>query len=163
MASPPVTAAVRVRRARVDDLPWALEECRRLAQFYRIQRVSLFPADAREAAALLRTLMEHHLFLVAERDGVPLGLITGSVSAHPCNQVVRVLGELFWWVSEQHRGSRAGLMLLDAFLEWGEANADLVVVGTIAGRTNIGAASMRRRGLHAHELSYVRETERGNR
>lgn len=103
--------------------------------------------------------MDDQVFFVAEVSGTPIGMITGGVSAHPYPSV-RTLVELFWWVDEEYRGSRAGLLLLDTFLAWGDSHADLVAIGTITGRTKVGPRGMARRGLTPHEVSYVGETGR---
>lgn len=78
---------------------------------------------------------------------------------HPYNPAIRVLTETFWWVTPNARGSRAGLMLLDAFTAYGERNADWIVF-TLEHHSPVNERTLTKRGFHLHERSYLREVIR---
>lgn len=52
---------------------------------------------------------------VVEKDRKPVGALGALLVGHTYNPEVIVLVELFWYVPEEYRQSRVGLMLLNAF------------------------------------------------
>jgi len=110
--------SVDVRRANSEDIPWILDQLKNFADFYGTRK-SLF-GDAEYSHAFISQLVDQHLFLVAESTQFGLiGLISGTIEPHPYNPEIICLNECFWWVDEKHRGSKAGLLLLNAFTRWG--------------------------------------------
>jgi hypothetical protein len=95
---------------------------------------------------------------IAERDG-PVGFVSGMLAAHPYNPALTVLTEMFWWVAPEARGSRAGLLLLDAFLAYGERNADWIIF-TLEHHSPVNERTLTKRGFHLHERSYLYEVTR---
>lgn len=149
--------AVTVRPATVDDVPWLIEQLRQFAEFFGSNR-SLFE-DEGYARAVLPTLIEQHPFFLAVQGDERIGFISGMLAPHPWNPRITLLSEAFWWVSEAHRGGRAGLMLLDAFLSVGMAKADWIVF-TLEEKSPVNPATLERRGFHLHERAYLLEVTR---
>src|SRR5690606_3272349 len=118
--------SVTVRRAQASDLDWLVSQLRVFAAQYGTAH-SLFPEDPDHAQFVLSSLIEHHLFLIAERGSEPLGFVAGLFTTHPFNPSIRMLVEQFWWVAEEHRGTSAGARLLDAFDREGSKRADWIV------------------------------------
>lgn len=148
----------RIRPATVFDVPWLLDQLRAFDDFFGTKR-SLFPSDA-AARGILETLITAQVFLIAERNGVAVGFITGTLAPHPFNPAIRVLSEVFWWVEPEHRGTAAGARLLDAFLGHGRLHADWIVM-TLEQRTidegMVDPASLASRGFKLHEQAYLLE------
>lgn len=61
---------------------------------------------------------------IVKKDGIPVGAIAGILSPNLYNPKIMNLGELFWYVLPEHRQSRAGLMLLNAFKDKADEVAD---------------------------------------
>ena len=99
-----------VRRATESDVDWLLSQLKDFSCFYGTKR-HLFPEDDTNARNLLLGLIQGHVVLIAEVNGKPAGTIGGTLSGHPFNPAIRTLGEIFWWVSEEYRRTRAGLEL----------------------------------------------------
>lgn len=158
MTAPAIAPAVTVRAATPEDVPWLLEQLRAFDRFFGARR-SLFP-DENTALQVLTGLLDAHVFLVAEQhadlDARPVGFLCGTLAGHPFNPTIRVLSEVFWWVAPEHRGSRAGLLLLDAFLAEGRARADWIVF-SLETKSPVREATLTRRGFARYETSYLLE------
>lgn len=57
---------------------------------------------------------------VAKKDGVPIGALGVIKVPNVYNPTLETLAEMFWYVPPEHRKSRAGLMLLDAYTKKAE-------------------------------------------
>lgn len=144
-----------VRRAEQADVPWVLGQLRAFAAAYGTRR-SLF-GDAGHAEALVAGLIEDQFVAIAERDGEPVGLIAGVLQPHPFNPDLQVASELWWWVTPEVRGSRAGHLLLDAFEGWAlESEADLINF-TLEAHSPVRDRTLERRGYRLFERQFLRE------
>src|SRR5690348_10146235 len=102
---------MKVRRANDNDFPWILTELRIFDNWSGFRR-SLFP-KASVAEQKLRELVDGgHPVLVAELpSGALCGFMIGIIHEHFFNPEIRCCSELFWWVPERYRGTRAGALL----------------------------------------------------
>jgi N-acetylglutamate synthase-like GNAT family acetyltransferase len=153
-----------IRPASRADIPWLLEQLRAFADFSNTAH-SLFPDEESVATAIVDSLIAQAgqwqgVFLIAEAaDHTRLGFIVGLLGAHPFNPRVRVLSELFWWVTPNHRGSSAGARLLDAFVGFGKRHADQVVL-TLEHESPDLEAGFVRRGFRLKERTFLLEVPR---
>lgn len=146
---------ITVRRANEGDLDWVLPQARAFAQFYDSKH-SLYMSDE-YTRGYFSQLVEKHLFLIADSDlHGPIGFIAGWVSPQPYNPSLTALTEQFWWVAEEHRGSRAGLMLLNEFTAWGKAHCQQVWM-TLEDKSPIADRSLSKRGYRLKERNYLLE------
>lgn len=143
-----------VRQATTDDVPWLLGQ---LAQFDRFigAKHSLFPSPD-YAERMLTELLASQPFLVAVGEDGPVGFIAGALAPHPYNPAIRVLTELFWWVAEPYRRSRAGLLLLNAFVRIGEEQADWIFL-SLEHASPVNETTLTRRGFRPFETTYLLE------
>jgi hypothetical protein len=146
---------VSVRLANTDDIPWLVGECREFSKFFNTKK-SLFPEHDTHAWDTLHTLIQGHPFFVAERDYMRIGFIAGALQPHAFNPDITVLTEIFWWVTEGARGTRAGAMLFHEFLKYGKAHADWIIM-TLEAHSPVRPDALERRGFHLHESSYLLE------
>jgi len=149
---------ITIRRATANDLDWIVSELKKFAHFYQSNQF-LVAEDSDYVRSNLLNMFNQHLFLVAEKDGVGLvGLIAGLYVRHFFNPNIRLLSETFWWVPEEHRGSRAGLMLLEAFTEWGKENADWITFA-LEENSPVKDKCLLNRGYRLQERSYLMEVQ----
>ncbi len=143
-----------VRSATEGDVSWVVDELR---AFSNSQRTKLkpFPGD-QEAKAAITRMIQDHLFLVAVRGEERLGFLAAYVFAHPFNAAIRTLSESYWWVAEKFRGTRAGAMLLNAYLEHGKKHADWVFM-TLQSNSPVNPDSLIKRGFRIHETYFLME------
>lgn len=145
-----------IRQARLTDLDWLVGELRAFSEFFGSKK-PLFSNEefVREG---MKKMMEQHLVLVAEQgSGGLMGFISGLVSPHVFNPTITVLSETFWWVAEAHRRSRAGLELLNAFVEWGKNNVDWILF-FVEQKSPVSTRTMEKRGFRLLENAYLLET-----
>ena len=143
-----------MRRATVEDVPWLLAELREFAAHYPISNVSLFGSDT-HAEGLLLALIVGQYVAIAHRGDERLGLIAGGLAPHPYNPDLIVASELWWWVTPEHRGTRAGYALLAAFHRWArDAGADLVTM-TLASNSQVRPDALERMGYRETERAYT--------
>jgi hypothetical protein len=148
-------SSVEIRIATTNDLDWALQQLQLFSAFYKTKN-PLFGKDE-YAKEFLLNLMTNHVFLVAEQDSLPIGLIAGLLTPHFFNPETKVLAELFWWVQEEHRGGRAGYLLFKEFVEIGKQKADWITVALEAD-SPVSDEAILKRGFTLKEKNFLMET-----
>lgn len=147
--------SISVRHAVTDDIDFLVSELQLFSQFFGTHK-SLFPSItyAREA---LKSFIKTNILLIADKAGVgPVGFIGGAYHKHFMNPDITVLTELFWWVQKSYRHTRAGLLLLNKYIDEGKKIADWLTV-SLEHKSTVNARSLTRRGFKLHEHSYIME------
>lgn len=143
-----------VREAYLTDIDWILVELEKFYNFYGSKKLVDFDkVDYNKA--LIQTLIEKHLFMVAVQDETRVGFIAGLSTDHLFNPSMKTLSELFWWVTPEYRSSRAGAMLLQAFMDIGK-NFDWVLM-TLEDKSPVKPESLIKRGFKHKETIYLME------
>lgn len=149
---------VTVRNATQDDLEWILDELEKFSKFTKTH-YPLF--ESRETAKeLLSQHIQNHVFMVAERDGESLGFVSGLLINHVFNPKIVCLQETFWWVKEEHRGSRAGLTLINEFVKIGKEKAHWILC-SLEHVSPVNDRVLLNRGFYLHEKQYLHEVING--
>lgn len=144
-----------IRPATPDDLSWLHAQARAFSDFMGSRR-ALY-GDPAHVDTTFRLLMAEHVCFVAERPEVGLvGLIAGILTPHFMNPGIMTLCEILWWVPEEHRGSRAALLLLEEFLAIGRESADWVSF-SLEAKTPVDERVLIRRGFRLSERNYLLE------
>lgn len=103
--------------------------------------------------------MDNHLFLVsADEDDNMVGFITGMLLPHMFNPDIITLVEVFWWVNSSHRRSKAGLKLLNAYVDYGKQNADWIIC-TLESHSPVNDKAFIKRGFKYKEKSFLMEVQ----
>lgn len=103
-----------IRKAVVADMPLLLEQA---SLFIKELDTSAINPTAAYMEKLFHALVNNHILAVAEtKDGKVAGMIGAIYTTTPLDDQCLLLSELFWWVFPEHRGTRAGWLLLK-FLE----------------------------------------------
>lgn len=144
---------INIRAATPADLPWLLDQARAFDAFKPGR--SRFP-DISFAEQRLLGLIDHGVFLIAH-GSESMGFICGFVSPDYFNPQLKLLTELLWWVAPEHRGSRAGHMLLDAFEAHGKKVGCDVVQMTRLANSPVSDRMLARRGYLHVESAYALE------
>lgn len=145
---------INVRRATEQDIPWILTELKKFSAFCAT-KIPLYPDDV-YAGEAMRQHIVNHLVLVAEKSGELLGFVSGILTPHLFNPSINTLTETFWWVKEEHRGSRAGLMLLNEFVEFGKAHCNWILMA-LETVSPVNERVLTNRGFSLHEKQYILE------
>jgi hypothetical protein len=155
MFIPAEAIPLRIRGGRVDDVQWLLPQLKAFAQFFGTKK-SLYLNDAHSTAVMLDLINRHVLFVAERDDGSPVGFIAGFLGVHPFNPEIKLLTESFWWVDPQFRGSRAAILLLEEFTNWGKANVDWITFALEA-KSPVTERCLTRRGFQLQERSFLME------
>lgn len=122
-------------------------------------KTSLIHADKSYSETFLKNIMNRHLLYICEKEEHgPVGFISGFVSPHHFNPSLKCITELFWWVTPEHRKGRAGSMLLDAFIEYGEKECDMILF-TLEENSPVNDGFLVKRGFHLKEKNYLKECQ----
>lgn len=145
---------MRVRAGTLADVPWLCEQLRAFASGYPVP-LPIYGEDA-HVEALVGTLIREQYLAVAEtEDGQSVGLIAGLYQSHPFNPDLRIVTELWWWVTPEARGSRAGAMLLKSLESWAdEMNAPMAL--TLESNSALSDDTLARRGYVPVERQFIR-------
>jgi len=146
---------MRIRHATTADLAWLVRASARMSEEPPpLGDPRLLPADPNLCGELWRHAVADHLVLIAVNDnGENVGLVFGWRSYHPFNPALRTLTSALWYVLAEHRTGRAAVMLMDAFIAWGEEHADFV---SFTVRTPGAISALERRGFGSPEAALVR-------
>jgi RimJ/RimL family protein N-acetyltransferase len=152
---------VSARVARLGDVPWLLDQLRAFDRFYGT-RAPLFPEEEQARAFLANAIgdWDKFLFLIAEHELASVGFIAGWFYPHPYNPRIRVLGEVFWWVAPEYRGTMAAGRLLDRYVNEGRKRADWITI-TLEAKSPVDPRGLEKRGFRLHETTYLLEVEHG--
>lgn len=91
-----------------------------------------------------------------EDPWIRTGFIAGFLYPHFFNPEIMTLMEVFWWVAEPYRQSRAGLKLFNQFLEFGKDRADQVIF-TLEDNSPVKGSFLTKKGFRVKEHSFVLE------
>lgn len=147
---------MRIRRATERDIPWLLTQLRAFAAAYPVQ---ITIRDA-HAEVVLGTLIREQYVALAERtdaDGVTrVGLIAGTLQPHPFDPETLCATSLFWFVTPEHRRSRAGALLFMDFESWAASTGAPIQAFSLVAGSAITTESFTRRGWQVVETMLTR-------
>lgn len=147
--------SITIRNAELTDIDWLIPELREFSKFFG-SKIPLFD-DEQYARDGLKNLITSHLFFVASSGDKPVGFISGLVTNHIWNPKIKVLTEVFWWVIPAYRtASKAGLMLLKAFTDWGTGHVNWINF-TLEHNSPVSDRSLLKRGFKPTETNYLLE------
>lgn len=142
----------RVRNATTSDYEWCLSEGEKFMKW----AVPEQPFNREHIVALFDTLRQKHLFLVVEQDGQVCGMLGCIRNTSLFSPQHTLLVEIFWWVAESHRNTRAGALLLNAMERAGTMmKVDKIVLSTVA-IGSLSGKSLQKRGFVQRETSWVK-------
>lgn len=146
-----------IRVATPDDLPEILKHLKDFSDFYGSKHELYGKNEEYNKKLILGFIVDHVFFVASSTDTKHvIGFICGFLNNHIYNPSIKVLTESFWWVSPKHRSSRAGLLLLNKFIEKGKGVADWVVM-TVEHNSPVNEKSLSKRGFNLVEKSYLLE------
>lgn len=147
---------ISIRAAIPDDINWIMGQLQVFARFLGTKK-SIYPSNTQYVHNFLTKMIHEHVLLIADKEGIgSIGLIGGVAVPHFLNPEITVLSELFWWVDEAHRGSRAGLMLLERFNKWASDNTDWVSM-SLEEKSPVNEKCLIKRGYAPIERNFLRE------
>lgn len=145
---------MEIRKAELTDLDFIYEECINFSKFYDSKKSLMGSPD--HAKTVIANLIENHVVFVAVEGDIRLGFIAGICQPHHFNPDIKLLAELLWWVREEYRGSKAGSLLLDEFVCYGEEHCDWINF-TLEANSPVNDVCLKKRGFRLIERAYLSE------
>ena len=145
---------MEIRSAALLDLDWICVELRKFDEYYGSE-IALYGEDEYVRSALTG-MIDKHILLVAEEKGKLVGFIGGLCGTHFYNPKIKTLAQIFWWVIPSKRRSRAAVMLLDEFVEYGARFFDHVTL-KLSVKADFGGHSLGKRGFKLVDRTYLME------
>lgn len=131
------SAGLRVRRAVEAD---RLGLFKLAVAMHRETSFRAYAFNPQKAIDSLGAWIHGGLMVVAEKDGQVVGMLAGSKHS-PWFSDDKVVSERLFYVAADHRGGRAGYMLMREFMAWARENAPCHVSAGVA--TGTGPAAER--------------------
>jgi len=145
---------MKVRRAKVDDLVWCVEQG---IDFLKTRWPDK-PIDKSILYLKLYSMIHSHILLISEeKDGTRTGMIGALIVESMWYTAEFDLVELFWWVPEEYRNSRAGLILLNEFTNIGKELGAKHLVLSLLTISPIDDNALIKRGFHLEEKAFIME------
>lgn len=142
---------ITVEALKEEDMVWFVETAAVNMLRYELKREELVNLDGLYDLAYLA--MDTGTAFVAKSDGVCVGAIGGLLIPNLFNPKLTCLAEVFWYVLPEYRQSRAGLLLLKAFSDKGEASADETSL-SLLGSSQLKVATLEKRGFMLSEFAF---------
>jgi hypothetical protein len=146
-----------IRSANEQDTDWLLAELKKFSDSVGFKK-PLYGEDEEYTRGTLQKVIQNQVVFIAEDGEVTQGFIMGILMPHLFNKGLLVLSELFWWVKPEHRGSRAGVALLRAFIAYGKEKADWITMALETG-SPVNSEALLKRGFKHFETNFVLEVE----
>lgn len=133
------------------DYQWAVQVAAKNMIIEEVKRPDLYNMQQFELLANL--MLQQKTVVIAKMNGRPVGVIGALVNPNVYNPNVMTMAEILWYVLPEHRGGRAGYLLLKAIKEKADDLADELTLSTLA-QSAVNDASLARMGFEFAERAY---------
>jgi hypothetical protein len=144
-----------LRRAEARDIAWLMIQLREFSKFIETE-YQLYGDDEYTKNGLQLLIDKHYLNIAANENGEPIGFMAGYFNPHLFNPSIMYLCELFWWVVPEYRHTRAGALLMNAFIDFGKQKAQWISF-SLNRFTEVNERALLKRGFELHEKTYLME------
>jgi RimJ/RimL family protein N-acetyltransferase len=144
---------MKIRKATREDLWWLLENGMEMLKIIDPNKVP----NAVYLNNFVIGLLENGILFVAEKDGKITGMIGGVKHPNIYFPEDIDLTELFWWIPEKYRKTRASYMLMKSFTAYGKQEKVARIILSVLSETQLNADALEKRGYKFREAAYVME------
>src|SRR5690242_19177309 len=92
------------------DYKWAVQVAAKNMIVEEVGRPDLY--NMKQFELLANMMLQQKTVLIVKHNGRPIGVIGGLINPNIYNPEVMCLAEILWYVLPEHRGGRAGYLLL---------------------------------------------------
>ena len=131
---------------------WAVEVAAKNMIHHEVKRPELYYRPSIEALA--NKMMEEETGILVFKDGRPVGCLGGVVLPNIYNPNLTVMTELIWYVLPEYRNTRAGSMLLKAYIKLIEEKADEGTLSTLV-TSEVHKRSLEKLGFIPGEFAFL--------
>lgn len=125
---------MNIRRANFKDLPAVLP----LLKQFHYESLSDFGLgfDEKNAMQTMETFVKNQVGIIAEIDGVIVGVVAGILSPYYLNYSVTIFQEAIWYIKKEFRGGLLGMRLLNFIEDFCEEKNYFLVMVNMANLNN---------------------------
>lgn len=145
---------VTIEKLQIQDIDWFIENVVTRMLVDELKRPEL--VDEGSMLKLTCQSIDSGGAFIAVKDGIKVGGLGSVLVPHIFNPAYSVLVELAWYVLPEHRNSRAGIMLIDAFAEYAETVADESTLSLLAS-SQVNHKTLERRGYSPNEVGFLKK------
>lgn len=138
----------KIVHAQPDDLPELIEHALAFSKFLGDPSWELESAVVR-----IKDIMAGGFFPVVKKDGKIIAALGAVIHPSLWNIHILQLTEVFWWVGEEYRGTRAGAMLLKYFVTEAKKGGLRPVLHTLE-HSPVNEKTLNRYGFYKKESTY---------
>lgn len=142
-----------IRSVQADDQEVVLKWAEEFIEYHPLD----MKWDRNHIISRLNDVFDNGIFLIAEKDNVPIGSILGVIQPHFYDPTKRVLTEMAWWVDTNYRNGTVGMRLLKAFEDKGKQNGCDIIIMTSTINTPKLPNILEKKGYSLMEHSYARK------
>lgn len=150
------TGGDMIREAGIDDLPRLVCMGRDFFNETELWNVTSF--DEQSAMKTLSAMITNKdsVILVAEKDGVVVGVAGAVIVPFYFNMAQQVAQEFFWFVEREYRNGSVGIRLYDALEQWArDGGAGLMSMAALGCNPSVSKFYFQR-GYYQQETNYLR-------
>lgn len=133
------------------DYQWAVQVAAKNMIIEEVKRPDLY--NMQQFELLANMMLQQKTVVIAKMNGRPVGVIGALVNPNVYNPNIMTMAEILWYVLPEHRGGRAGYLLLKAIKEKADDLADELTLSTLA-QSAVNDASLLRMGFEFAERAY---------
>lgn len=133
------------------DYKWAVQTAAKNMITEEVKRPDLYNLPQFEMLANL--MMKQNTVVIVKYKGRPVGVIGGIVNPNLYNPDILTMAEILWYVLPEHRGGRAGYLLLKAIRDKADQYADDLNLSTLS-ESAVNESSLKKMGFQYVEKSY---------
>lgn len=145
---------ITIEQLSLKDIDWFVDVVVKSMVIDELKRPELF--DRPTLYNLVKQSIDCGGSFIARNGDVKVGGLGSVLVHHIFNPKIKVLVELAWYVSPEHRRGRAGLMLLKAFNKRAEECADESTLSLLAS-SQVNHSSLSKLGYSANEVGFLRK------
>jgi hypothetical protein len=142
-----------VRLATEEDVTWVVEVAATKMLIEELGKPQY--VNSQHIKTLVHTCIATKSIWIVLKNEVRIGCLAAFVVPNLFNPSITCLTEVMWWVDEEHRTGRAGLLLLKAFMDeadnYDEATMSLLTTSDVFNH------SLEKRGFILREFGFHKE------
>lgn len=142
----------QLKIAEESDRSWVVNIAAKEMIENEVGRLDLY--SAQQLHLIYHKVVEDKTGIICWKDGVRVGLVVGILLPHHLKPSYTVLTEVVWYIHNDHRKSRATVMMLKAYRGLIDSKADEGVF-TLLTDTPISDSSMERFGFQPAERNFI--------
>lgn len=145
-----------VEHLTLDDYVWSVEVAATRMLLEELKRPELL--DRENIYMLVDKMIADGTALIVKHQGKPVGALGALLLPNTFNPDITTLAEVIWYVLPEYRNTRAGMMLMQGYIEMAEM-ADEATMSLLPS-SDVNLQSMAKRGFILEEYAFRKQVRK---